>query len=322
MAQKRHASGEAGTIHKVGHINDDPHSSSSNQLGSQKQKKATSSARMARQINLNSARKAVFETTELLERILLFLPGLDTVRSQRVCKHFQKVIAQCPDVPEKIWMRPSKDENPIWEVALGKVPGQAVTLFPDATLYRVRRILNTTGRWLPRVELRTAVAHPILSPVCFGVSSNDLQEFVHYVRLDLLRLLRQYHHSQLGYMYLTEPPVTTVTIEFAWTIRPGYSRSAKRLITDDNGITFGLIANSLREVPGWSQSGSLTTWLDIESRDSRKPKKSPADFLEQSEKALKKIAEPDYRQTGMMLCLHDVYLPTTKQWKVHAANIA
>jgi len=123
-------------------------------------------------------------------------------------------------------------------------------------------------------------------------------------------------------MYLTEPPVNTVTIEFAWTIRPGYFRSAKRLITDDNGITFGLIANSLREVTGWSQSGSLTTWLDIESRDSRKPKKSPADFLERSEKELRKVAEPDYRQTGMTLCLHDVYLPTAKQRKVHAASIA
>lgn len=205
-------------IRKVGHVYENPHSTSSNRPGPQKQKRSVSSAQKARQIRLNSTRNAVFETTELLERILLFLPGLDIVRAQRVCKHFKRVIAQCPDIPEKIWMRPSKDENPLWKVALGKVPGEVTTPF-SAGLCRVRRILNTTGRWLPRAELRTAVAHPILNPLCFSISFNGTQTCVHYVRFNMFRLLHQYQHAQLRSMYLTKPAVTTVSINFAWTIR-------------------------------------------------------------------------------------------------------
>lgn len=57
---------------------------------------------------IDSARKAVFDTSELLERIIVHLPLKDIFVIQRVSHQFQNVITTSPDIQTKLFLRLKK----------------------------------------------------------------------------------------------------------------------------------------------------------------------------------------------------------------------
>lgn len=65
-----------------------------------------------------------------------------------------------------------------------------------------------------------------------------------------------------------------------------------------------------------------TDWFLSPYEDKYTGKKSPVERMKQLEKEFVGKAQPDYRQDGMTLGLHGVYLPTAKQWKSFDADIA
>lgn len=53
----------------------------------------------------------VFNTTELLESILLLLRLPDLLRVQAVCKQWQEVITRSSALQEKLFFRPTKKDS-------------------------------------------------------------------------------------------------------------------------------------------------------------------------------------------------------------------
>lgn len=63
----------------------------------------------------DSARKAVFDTSELLERIIVHLPMKDIFIIQRVSHQFRNVITTSPDIQTKLFLRLKKQPIETWE---------------------------------------------------------------------------------------------------------------------------------------------------------------------------------------------------------------
>lgn len=82
----------------------------------------------------DAAGKAVFETAELLENIVLFVLPKSIIASQRTCQQFQNVIASPIKIQEKLFIRPVWRETPLWVVNArrhSKAPNENFTKVED-----------------------------------------------------------------------------------------------------------------------------------------------------------------------------------------------
>lgn len=106
----------------------------------------------------DASRKAVFETNELLEHIILCLPMKTIFGIQRVCRQFRDVIAASPKIQEKMFLRLRSDmpeETWVLETSTG---AQA----PRAEEVRFRKFEGNTkelDRWYDPVAL-----NPLFEP--------------------------------------------------------------------------------------------------------------------------------------------------------------
>jgi len=66
--------------------------------------------RMPKSARTQAARRAVSETTELLEAILLSLPPRDTIVCMRVCKRWNECVHASPSMPRHLFLRPSETQ--------------------------------------------------------------------------------------------------------------------------------------------------------------------------------------------------------------------
>jgi hypothetical protein len=151
----------------------------------------------------NASRKAVFETNELLEQIILCLPMKTIFGIQRVCRQFRDVIAASPKIQEKMFLR-----------LRNIVPKEAWTLetsiatqAPWAEEARFRKAdENTKGRlWRP------AVLNPLfeLTPIEEHLSSADRINSVTRRTETVEMLLSSSHfgdHPSFLKTFITDPP--------------------------------------------------------------------------------------------------------------------
>jgi hypothetical protein len=81
--------------------------------------------------NTPTARDAVLNTTELLERIIAHLPNRKIFTIQRVSRHWREVIAACPNIQEMLFFRPTPSGKPfqIWELVDAKT--NRVRILPE-----------------------------------------------------------------------------------------------------------------------------------------------------------------------------------------------
>jgi len=70
---------------------------------------ATFPRRQTRSMTTDAARKAVFNTSELLENIISFLPMRDILtKVQRLSRQWKIVVESSPTIRNKLWMTSSK----------------------------------------------------------------------------------------------------------------------------------------------------------------------------------------------------------------------
>jgi hypothetical protein len=62
----------------------------------------------------DASRQAVLQTNELLENILMFLPPTQLFADQRVCKQWHDVIASCPQLQKRMFLRVDEVPPQTW----------------------------------------------------------------------------------------------------------------------------------------------------------------------------------------------------------------
>ena len=72
-------------------------------------------ARLTRSMTTEAARKAVFNTTELLERIILHVPPIKIFAIQRVCKQFHNLIQSSTPIQQRMFLKSSKKPR-FWKI--------------------------------------------------------------------------------------------------------------------------------------------------------------------------------------------------------------
>lgn len=151
----------------------------------------------------DASRKAVFNTSELLEQVILCLPMKKIFGIQRVSRQFRDVIAASPKIQEKMWLR-LRNDVPVEAWALEvKIGNQA----PWEEEVRFRKVdVNTKAR-----RYRPVALNPLLGlmpagesfPSATRISSNE--DETDYVEMSLSQNHFGTHPSFLK-TYITDPP--------------------------------------------------------------------------------------------------------------------
>lgn len=165
-----------------------------------------------------AAQTAVFNTPELFEHIISFLPHSDTLKVQRVSQQWKNAIRSSPSIQTKLWLRP---QNP------AAIPPVAFT--NESTF---AQSVGWGRRTLPIYSRRV-----LLNPICLADKMGSVQfcktfspfwlfetasgSFLH---TETISIFFFEEHGQHPYqpvdvsrgnwknMYLTDPPITTCII--------------------------------------------------------------------------------------------------------------
>lgn len=159
-----------------------------------------SQRRFTRHMPTESARKAVFDTSELLERIIVHLPMKDIFIIQRVSHQFQNIIATSPEIQTKLFLRLKNQPREAWKI-------------DDRSEHGIRRLGESEKR---EGEIVSPVALNPLLVEC-GVPSYMSHAVIHRpakwtgpqsVKMDFDSAHLGEHPSFLK-MYITDPPCYT-----------------------------------------------------------------------------------------------------------------
>ena len=212
--------------------------------------------RHTRSMTTDAARKAVFNTSELLEHIISFLPPKDVLtKIQRVSRQWKDAVEASPTVRSKLWMTLCKtpavqstgftDEhipgNPMWGMDARPMYSCALTLnsallnrgFHDGGLHALR----------PRLEHLSLYSHV---PDNKGVVwSFPTILFDCYLKNPFQQAGPALSPSWRS-MYLTSPPITMVMLELHPGPSVGYGPHDIYLhLTNHTGITLGLLFDTI-----------------------------------------------------------------------------
>lgn len=263
------------------------------------------------------ARQAVFATSELLEKIILYLPMKTIFGIQRVSQKFKAVIDASPDIQTKIFRRLRGIQPETW--VADKTSKHGVRKFdPEA------RPADLRGR--EEKLLRPVTLNPLLKVVRGPKGFRSAQEWIEWnsssapsprdraawsgyehVRIDVQRGLLGNDRSFLN-AYITDPPTLSACAAIAAeyqvdpNMEPEYGIVLGSEVKSENGLTIGdvIFARGLA-VMSWKDGTG-----DFEGDD--------IDLQEMMETAACPIVEDeDSYPTGKIL-LFGVCLPTEEQW--------
>jgi hypothetical protein len=190
----------------------------------------------------DAARRAVFDTPELLENIILFLPVKDVfAKVQRLCRPWKSVVDFSHAIQTKLWLR-SQSGNVIQPTKYSNDHAfEICDWFQElaSPIYPPGVVLNPFLRIEPP-NFYTTLMSPFFeedpeSPCAvtlFGhsrsVNGNDRPA---------VQSSRNWRN-----MYLTEPPITTASLRVYLSQGSGDNSSSwiESAIRDPNGITLGL----------------------------------------------------------------------------------
>ena len=158
-----------------------------------------------------AALRRVFQTNELLEMIVSYLPMKKIVNVQRVAKQWKNVIAGSPRIQEKLFARRENKAQEIWVLVKYK---PARGRLRDK-LHRVEN-LPAPGNWV----ITPVTLNPMLHEARSWLNPNAL---VYPVSMMPSRVsvnfcawanAFRYEESCMRNMFITDPPCTNVTIEY------------------------------------------------------------------------------------------------------------
>lgn len=216
---------------------------------------ASSPRRHTRSMTTDAVRKAVFNTPELLENIISYLPPRDILtKILRLSRQCKKAVETSPTVRNKLWMTFCKapaiqsigfaDEhiqgNPMW--GRGARPMYPCNLKLNSALF------NKTfyGERSQAIQLRK---NPLLSwqKVDKDGASWTFSTISFYCHLKRsLKKTNPAFSSTWRSMHLTDPPITMVTLELQPRLLAVHGPDDVEVhLADNTGITLGLLYDTI-----------------------------------------------------------------------------
>ena len=203
----------------------------------------------------DAARKAVFNTPELLENIVSFLPHTDILtKVKRLSHQWKEVVDTSPVIKTKLWLRP---QNP---TAIQPIGFTDEDTFPEAPLW---------GKVTMPIYSRTVSFNPACYDEAVGSVQMDMMldiptwvfeladgTLLHPGVISLDNHRNSVRHSRLGRetssswrdMYLTDPPITTGLMRLyeLEDLSQGYNlKSISLALRDHHGLTLGLVHDAI-----------------------------------------------------------------------------
>ena len=175
-----------------------------------------------------SAVQGVFNTTELREMILAFLPLPSLLRAQAVNSHWKSLIQDSMQLQQQLFFKPEKEDK-IWLVEITNLPSQqrplprryASSLRVLAQTSRQHEVLKDHhGLIVTPVTVNPLFLHP--DPMVKDPADVDKKVDRGYIGEYWLshRLLRTITQHTMRDMLLTQPPVTNLCVEVTVVRRP------------------------------------------------------------------------------------------------------
>ncbi|KXT05508.1 hypothetical protein AC578_3691 [Pseudocercospora eumusae] len=231
--------------------------------------------RVTRFMTTDASRRAVFDTVELLENILVHLTMFEIVRCRRVSSQFRDCINGSTTIAEKLFLKPTKDIE-VWT----RTRHGTQTNFTRSTesASAVMSKLPTDLRGVPRSHL-SSISLVILPELCplltgpcnrrysSGVSISKRDRTTFSVSKSTLRIFEslinnQTIQSEPAKMYLSEAPCNAITVDMVWETEHIRAKSEFE-IRRDAPVTLGDVVSSMLQAEYKIQidySISTTAW--------------------------------------------------------------
>ncbi|KAI7360333.1 hypothetical protein KC354_g8964 [Hortaea werneckii] len=189
--------------------------------GSRKKKAAEepTTRRITRGMTTDAARRAVFETAELLENVFIQLPPRKIFVIQRVCKQFRDVMATSVKLQQRLFLRSDGPEAQEWRVAAKDNADS-----PNSDWLRTYRFVESS--YLAGADENLGVA---VKPVRLGhaleveeLECGESASFCYPLAnqwVDFRQELNCLAESSLARTYLTHPPTQQVIVDMPFSYK-------------------------------------------------------------------------------------------------------
>ncbi|KAI6788174.1 hypothetical protein KC360_g8708 [Hortaea werneckii] len=215
------------------------------------QKNATetpTTRRITRGMTTDAARRAVFETAELLENIFIQLPPRKIFVIQRVCKQFRDVVASSVKLQQRLFLRSDGTEAQAWRVA-AKENADA----PNSDWLRTFRFVKTTYTAGADEDLGVAfkpvrIGHALERAFRTSEPHPSRGFYSAYLLVDFRRKIDYFGESSLVKTYLTHPPAQQATVNLTLSLKSDshmeYSGSIK--VSKPDGLKVADVLHAIR----------------------------------------------------------------------------
>lgn len=223
----------------------------------------STSTRITRSMTTHAARMAVFDTPELLENIITFLPATEILtKILRVSKTWKAAVKASPRIKTKLWLRPqaaapsSPDEYMSKAFVLSTTVIRRMVLKLNLPIYTKPLLFNPFPRAAYTKDERLVHVRVIsISPPCHVVK----------VRFNWRWLSKVSAHPRRPSwldMYLTESPITVAPVVVRLPLDPGSRTSSAKLVIsatvrDRQGLTFAIVLDVMERM-----AASIPTFRD------------------------------------------------------------
>lgn len=248
------------------------------------------------------AAQKVFDTTELMETILAFLPLPSLLRVQVVCQQWRDVTRVSSLLQQKLFLRPSKDDT-IWLVDITNLPAQDRPLRRDfRTYFKVKAAVSRKSELYKThfgLTLTPAKINPLfLRSVVNTRTAQKPDSKAYYgtplkIRIEFGELMKLENHTLLN-MFFTQPPVQHVSLEADVTQPRTYGESEFDLhlthtarLFIEGGIRLRDVVSEMKKADGVSTSAKVVIYthgvMETNEDDEQIVKERTEKFLNPSE---------------------------------------
>ena len=222
-------------------------------------------------------RKAVFDTAELLENVMLYVPPKNVFGAQRMCRQFRDIVATSVKLRQKLFLRSTGQEEESWSL---QVPLEAGYLFLP-TIRAAKPYWSTsrdTGAQDPRSESKRVTPTQLnllrsLNHRSWGATSSSRAAAFPFETANLPFKIIQYTKASWRGTFLTDPPCREATISLFWKAKakPPIEGRVIRTVASDVGVTLGQLVDAalykIGQVQAWIKnkitSHEATTLVDV-----------------------------------------------------------
>ncbi|KAK4619692.1 hypothetical protein CLAFUW4_11536 [Fulvia fulva] len=188
----------------------------------------------------DAARRAVFETAELLEQIMLELPAFSIFTSQRVCHQFQDIVRTSSKIQEKLFLR------------VNSTPDRFILAEPRNIATPILRLEEDRER----TDFSTVPARVNNMSRSLGESWSlrwligDTVKFSDKLHAAMVRLLRdETQKLSCSSMHLADIPILSARLQCEWSVGDLVRGVGATQTTSATGITVGDVVEAMR-TPG------------------------------------------------------------------------